>query len=628
MNRLQLLLAGALLCALGIIAYANSFSVPFHFDDERHISENRYIRLTSFSAAGLWSAMIQDRKNNRPFSNLTFALNYCLHGERVWGYHLVNLMFHLGASAAIFFILLRTFCRAGLPEIRRDWAALVATAVWTVHPLQTQAVTYIVQRQTVMASAFTLFSLAAYLRGRESAQRSRRFFLYFLTSLFAIISIGSKEIGLITPLLLFLYEVYFFQKLSSAFLRRRAKTLILAAIILAALLLPYFRPEMQNKIFQGYKNCPFTPGQRLLTEPRVLFDYLSLILLPLPSRLSLEHAPVISSSLVHPWTTLPAILAWIAMLFAAIRFARQQPLLSFALLWYLGNLFLESSFLPLDLMNEHRLYLPSLALIVPMVAASVFKWPRLGVTLAGIGVLVLVLGAGTIARNKVWQNPPLLWRDALRKSDDRNRAWIGAWINLCVEENEAGRYHAALFACQRAIRNNPKIAHSYNSLGVAYFQLGNFPEARKAFEQAIALNPNMALAYLNLADVCIQEAKPEEALILLQRTLSLDASFSDAYLRLGEIYLSRHQPERAIPYLREYLRQKPKWIPAYSVLAFALLKAGDCVEAENTARQGLGLNPVRPELKMILQECSQPFPASTGDTGGLEIAPSPNPKNP
>ncbi|OGP57487.1 MAG: hypothetical protein A2V67_06625 [Deltaproteobacteria bacterium RBG_13_61_14] len=608
MIRFRLVLSCLGLCALGIIAYANSFSVPFHFDDQTHITENPYLhQMSALRPAALLRAMVQDGRQNRPFSNLSFGLDYYFHGESVWGYHLVNLLLHLFAALMAFLALRLTFRRAGLPENRRDLAALAAIAVWTVHPLQTQAVTYIVQRQTVMASAFLLATLAAYVAGREAGSRARKYPLYTAALVAMILAAGSKETALVTPALLLLYEIYFFQNSSfglrraqpSGFLRRHPLQVAVAVIILSSLSILYLRPEMWAKIALGYQDYSFTLPERLLTEPRVLFDYIGLILLPLPSRLSLEHAPVLSSSLVHPWTTLPAILAWIGLIAAAFRFARLRPLLSFALLWFLGNLFLESSFLPLDLMNEHRLYLPSLAVIVPLAAAPILYTRRRRWPLAGLGLIVIFLLLATITRNRVWQSPRRLWTDAIEKAPGVARAWT----NLCAVQVAEADYSAALAGCRRAVAIDPRIAEPHNYLGIAYYQLRDPERGEQEFQKAIALNPDFDLALFNLAELYRKQAEPEQAIAAFLRTLAVNPDNDRAHLHLGHLYLLQNQPRLAIPHYQEVVRLRPRWPRAYSYLAQAYLDAGDCAAARQEAERGLRLDPAQPDLESIRQQC-------------------------
>jgi len=603
MNPPRPLLACLLLLALGVAAYANSFSVPFYFDDESHILENPYIQMPSLDGASLKRAMIQDGKQNRPFSNLTFALNYHFQGIQVWSYHLVNLALHLLASLALFFCLRRTFRRLGWPAERGDLAALLSAAVFCVHPIQTEAVTYIVQRQTVMASAFMLCTFLCYLAARETPPRGRKLMLYLLAALSFVIGAGSKETALVTPVLILLYEVYFFQNLSFAFLRRHPAAIILAILLLSGLFILYVRPEIWAKIGQGYQNYPFTMTERLLTEPRILFQYLGLLLLPLPSRLCLEHDPQVSTSLLSPWTTLPAILGWLILLAASIRFARRPGWrgISFALLWYLLNLSLESSFIPLDLMYEHRLYLPSLALIVPLLAGPVALARRLRWPVIYGGLVILALLSGTIARNYVWQSPRQLWSDCIKKAPRRTLSWI----NLCVIQADEGDYANAIRTCTRAIALDPSLAHPYSALGVAYFHLGKSEEAKRSFEKAIALDPEFDQAYFNLGEWYLQERKWPQAVAVYERTLAVNPLYYRAHQRLGSIYLEKLlQPDLAVPHFQELVKLMPNWDAAYSMLAQAFLAANDCTGASRAARQGLRLNPDRLDLQAVVRQCS------------------------
>jgi protein O-mannosyl-transferase len=428
-----------LLVLLTAAAYSNSFQAAWHFDDHANILQNVYVHLASLRPSALGRAMVQNGRQNRPFSNLTFALNYYFNTERPWGYHLVNLALHLLAAAAGFQALRRTFRRAGLPEDRSDLAAFAALALWAVHPLHTQAVTYVVQRQAVMASALMLVSLALYIAARENPIRRQRLLLYALVLASSLLAVGSKEIALATPIIILLYELYFFQKLSFDFLRRHAVALAAGIVALAILLTLYFRPEMIRYLINEAEGYPFTLTERLLTQPRILCQYLGLILWPLPSRLSLEHDPELSTSLFHPWTTFPALLGWLLLVVAAVRSARRHPWLSFAALWFVLNLVLESSVLPLDLMMEHRLYLPSLALLVPLASAPIFFLPR-RTAVALVMTIACFFLLGTLARNRVWQTDLGLWKDCVRKAPDQPRPWL----NLGTVYNNLGDKKRAL----------------------------------------------------------------------------------------------------------------------------------------------------------------------------------------
>ena len=548
----RLLVASGILALLVALAYANSFQADWHYDDRPNIVENPYVRITSLAPAALLRAMVQDRGQNRPFSSLSFALNYYFNGEKVRGYHFVNLVLHFFSALAGFGLLRLTFRRANLAPDRQESAALAAAAVWAVHPIQTQAVTYIVQRQTLMASAFMLLTLFAYAAGRQSSG-ARKMLLYALAGLAFILALGSKEIALVTPLLVLLYEIYFFQNFSFAFLRRHPLALALALLAFVAFLLGFARPAMFANLLQGYQAYPFTLSQRLLTEPRVLWQYLDLLILPWPSRLSVEHDPALSTSWFSPWTTLPAILVWLSLLAGALRSARRRPLLSFALLWYLLNLSLESSFVPLDLMFEHRLYLPSLAVIAPVVAGMVFSTPRLRATLVSLGLLVLVLLVSTQARNRVWRTDPGLWRDCVKKAP----FLASSSSNLGGAYAREGQPRRAIALYHRAIQLDPQYAMAYYNLGAAWQQLGETDQALAAYSRALERNPNLVPASYNRGNLYFRQGRFELAIADYSRAVAANPNYAWAYGNRGTAHLNLGHYQQAVADFSRSLQLNP-----------------------------------------------------------------------
>ncbi len=594
-SNLSSALSLAFIIILVCLSYANSFSVPFHFDDDIHIKDNHYIRVTDLNWPQIKGAAIQDSKQNRPFSNLSFALNYYLFGEEPWSYHLFNLLFHLFSAVLIFFLLERTLCLGGYPEGLAPLASGLATAVWAVHPINTQAVTYIVQRQTVMASGFILACLIAYVEARLSARKPRKYIAYGLSAMSFILAAGCKEIFLVIPFLILLYEIFFFQRFSFDFIRRRWIPILCGLIILAGLLALLLRPEMFEKIKSGYETLPFTMKERLLTEARVIIYYIGLILAPLPSRLSLEHEFSLSSSLLHPWTTTLAILAILCALGWSIQRAQARSLISFAVIWYLFNLILESSFLPLDLVNEHRLYLASLAIIAPLFAGLV----RLNLhTLTRILIPALVIAllcAFTMMRNRVWNAPLTLWLDCVKKAPMQARAWN----NLCAIEVQGKNYPPAVRHCERALILNPHLPDAYNNLGIAHYNLGQLLEARKAFEKALALNPSYIMAHFNLAETHRLKGNIPDAIEEYQKTLKLNQYYIPAHLNLAHIYYNQGKLRKAIAQYGMVVQYRPEFTPGYIFLAQALYKKEQFPSCIDVADKGLNLDSSLIKLWLI-----------------------------
>ena len=569
-SRLQVLGVSVFLAGLILIAYGSSWGAGWHLDDYSNILENPSIRITDLRPATLLSAMIQDRRQNRPFSNLTFALNYYFQKDQVWSYHLVNWFWHWLASLAAYVSLRLIFRRSGFPAPQRDGAALAAVAVWAVHPIHTQAVTYVVQRQSLMASALMLIAFTAYLQARETIEPRPKLLLFGLAILAWLMALGSKEIAFVTPALILLYEFFFFQNFSPVFLRRHRLGLLAAPLVFLAILAVFLRPEMWNRITQSYADYPFTLGQRLLTEPRVLLQYLGLILWPLPSHLTLEHDPAVSFSLLHPWTTGPAVLLWLALLALAVRYARRFPLFSFAGFWYLGNLFLESSFLPLDLMNEHRLYLASLAVVAPLISAPILALPRCRWALASVGLIILMLAFTTVARNQAWQTEPGLWRDCIRKAPGKARPYISLG-NYFLENTQADR---AISVFTKALALDPQSRKAYYNRGLAYARKGEETLAIGDYTRALQLDPNFAKAFNNRGTSYWKQGQANLALSDYSRALALNPVYADAYFNRGSIYLKLGKWDRAVLDLTKALELNPEDAEAYAQRGNAYLQKG------------------------------------------------------
>ena len=210
------LIAIALIAGVALLAYSNTFSVPFNFDDLANITQNPNVQIRSLSWDGLERLVKNTYKESiRVFSYFTLALNYYFGGSNVFGYHLVNLIIHIASGIFLYWFLILTF---NLPLLKERYGpisyrvALFTSLIFITHPIQTQSVTYIVQRMASMGGMFYLLSLVLYIKGRLSTGRGR--FLYFGGMVLTyFLGIFSKENVAILPLFIALYEFYFFQNL-------------------------------------------------------------------------------------------------------------------------------------------------------------------------------------------------------------------------------------------------------------------------------------------------------------------------------------------------------------------------------------------------------------------------------
>jgi hypothetical protein len=361
----------ALLAVLGVVLYGNTIDSEFHLDDYPNLVENASIHMTSLDAESLWRAVTASVGGNRPVASLLFALNFRAGQFNVRSFHITSIICHILAGWLLFLFLRRTLLMsrfAGRFDDRAGLVALLATLVWFTHPIQTQAVTYIVQRANVLSGLFSFAALYLFAVIRTSDPGSGRRTLQWAGLLLAILlALGSKETAAILPVIILLYELFFIRTFDFGALRNKwayvAGIIVSPAIILAA---DYYRFGMSlfERMGTIYQLRGFTMWERVLTEFRVLVRYITLLILPLPGRLNLEHDVPVSYGLFNPFTTVLSLLFLLGLLALGFYLARRRPLISFFIFWFFIQLAIESSFVPLELMFEHRLYLPSVSLAV------------------------------------------------------------------------------------------------------------------------------------------------------------------------------------------------------------------------------------------------------------------------
>ena len=341
------LIAIGLIVGVALVAYSNTFHVPFHFDDRPNITENPNVQIKVFSWENIGRLIKNTYKESiRVFSYFTLALNYYFGGFNVFGYHLVNFFVHIASGIFLYWFLLLTL---NLPSLKEKYGiisykvALFSSLIFISHPIQTQSVTYIVQRMASMAGMFYLLSLVLYIKGRLSTGWPRVF--YFAgTALSYLLGVFSKENVAILPLFIALYEFYFFQKFD---LSPKGKKILLG-LVAGVLILGTFGfiiwgTRYINVIIEGYQYRTFTMSERVLTQFRVALYYITLLIYPHPSRLNLDYDFPISKTILDPSTTLISILIVAGLIGYSIWAAKKRPVLSFCILWYFGNLVIESS---------------------------------------------------------------------------------------------------------------------------------------------------------------------------------------------------------------------------------------------------------------------------------------------
>ena len=529
---------------LGATAYANALGGPMVFDDLRQVRDNPLVQNLGamVSLAGLRTMP------TRFVGYLSFALNHWAGGAAPLGYHAVNVAIHLATALLVYALVQVTF---RTPRLRDSALApdsrvvgFVAAVLFVAHPIETQAVTYIVQRFSSLAALLYLAAVVLYARWRlcsPGLPPARRAAWYVSTLLAALLAAGTKEIAVTLPLAVGLYELCFFGP------GGRRRWLSLLPLVAIAALIPLARLGPGDPLTAaglGTATRVQTEAGRLeylLTQAPVIVSYLFLLLLPIGQ--SLDHDFAVRRSMDVEVASAMAVLA---ALFALALFllrrtspASRHPLdpagrlAAFGILWWFVALSVESSFIPIvDVMNEHRVYLPSVGAFSAMAVGILFLARRLtgpqraarSATIAG-AALGILLAAATVARNSVWSSDVSLWADAAQKAPLKARPIL----NLGTALVEAGRIPDAIGPLRRAVTLDPSSSFAHAQLAAAFLAVGRPSEAEPELREALRLSPADPEATFNLAMLLWESRRADEAGGWFRRFLEIaPAAYADA----------------------------------------------------------------------------------------------------
>ena len=576
--------------AITFSIYSNTFNSPFVLDDLRKIEENPHIRVNQPSLPEIVTAGIQSSKA-RSIAFMTLALNHSLHQYDVFGYHLFNISIHVLTGFILYLFLKATF---SIPIVQdrykhTDLIAFFAALIWLVHPIQTQSVTYIVQRANSLAAMFFILSILFYAYARLTENNQKKWLWLIASVVTWLLSLGCKQITAILPLFVFLYEWYFFQDLSKEWLKRSLKYLLIIGAFLMLLFLIYtdFSPWEKIQSLHDYARHEFTITQRLLTQFRVVIYYISLIFFPLPSRLNLDYDFVLSQSLIDPISTLLSMVAIVGLIALTFYLAKKDRLISFCVLWFFGNHLIESSILPLAIIFEHRNYLPSMMVIlIPVVLAYRHikpDWIKIGL----LSALVVGLSVWTYQRNRVWENKITLWSDVVKKSPGKARPHF----NLGAAFSEQKRDEEAIPQYQRALEISPKLAEPHINLGEALERQGKIEEAAEYYRAALKIEPDLAEAHNNMGAILEKQGRTEEAIQYYQNALKIRPHYASAHFGLANALVEKGKVEEGIRHYYLAIRFKPAYAVAYSNLGNIFLNSGENEKAIEHYIAALQIDP-------------------------------------
>lgn len=547
-----------LISLIGLFAYSNTFNAPFVFDDRPNIIDNPVVKDLSFFLDTSKAKNLPDYYiplKSRYIGYLSFALNYKLHGLDVTGYHVVNLLIHLFNAMLVYFLVILSFKTPLFNSVDRDSSyllALFSSLLFVCHPVQTQAVTYIVQRFTSLASLFYLLSVVTFVRWRLSSIDAPRLFssaliFYVISLISAILAMKTKEISFTLPLVIVLYEFLFFKE------RLIKRILFLFPFLLTMLIIPLTLLSHMSLNEATRLQSDLPRHVYLFTQFRVIVTYLRLLFFPINQNLDYDYPIYSSFSNPNVFVSFFFLLSLFILAIYLIHESKKRPqliylrLAGFGIIWFFITLSVESSIIPIeDVIFEHRVYLPSVGVLVVVVSSigsintkfTYIQKVSVILSIAAITIFTIL----TYQRNNLWLDPVILWKDVIKKSPDKARGFL----NLGAVLVEKGNYEEGILYYKRALSLEPAYALTFYNLGNAYFNLGQYDMAILYYKKAIELYPLYLSAYIALGNAYYYNGLPDSAIEMFNKALEINPLDSNAYFNRGLILFKLHRYNNAL----------------------------------------------------------------------------------
>ncbi len=587
-----------------LLAYSNTFHSPFIFDDVNNISQNPMIR-----DFGNFKSYIEGHRfdNSYEFNPrrivgyLSFALNYRLGGLNAAGYHITNLLIHFANSVLVYMLVLATLKTTLLraqAEKKREMGILIALSsalVFSAHPVETEAVSYLVQRFTSLCATFYLLSIYLYARGRTLKGTKKRAPFWALSFLSALLAMATKEIAFTLPLMIALYEMIFFRS------GIRRKLLIAGLVAASAVAMVFILVNTNQRLAliisdlsaKARLDTDMPRLDYLFTEFRVIVTYIRLIFFPAGQNLDYDY-PV-----YHRFFT-PQVFISFLFLMAVLGLGiymvfrgrakdgdRFLMLAGFGILWFFAALLIESSVIPIvDVIFEHRLYLPSAgAFIAISTGGFMLAEGRPGgrkAATALLAVIVMALGIGTFKRNEVWGDEVRFWEDVARKSPMKMRPLN----NLAAKYLEKGMTTEAIETYSKAMEIKP-FPEALNGLGAAYEKAGETGQALLMYEKAARMRPDYAEPWFNMGLALKRAGRYAEAIEKYRKAIQIKPDYAEAYHNLAIALDAAGNHGEAIEDFKKCLSLMPDFAQAYKGLAMAYMNMKRYGEAEDAYMKAL-----------------------------------------
>lgn len=535
---------------LGFLVYLNSFQNQFFWDDDDTIVKNVYIKswkfLPNYFTENLIAGAGLHSNYWRPLLLFSFSLDYKIWKLFPFGYHLTNTLLHILNAFLIYYLLLLIF--------KNQKISFLTALIFLLHPLQTEAVTYVTGRGDPLSIFFVLISFIFYIFAKEKNQNK----FLILSCLFFIFSLLTKETVIFFPALVLFYEILNREKFKKILIN--TSPLFFIALIYFILRLTVLNFGQTLNLY-GEENI-FTKNihYRIFTFLNILLTYYSLYFLPI--HLHMERNAPILTTIFHPGVIFSLLILFLIVLVSIYTFKKGNKIFSFGFGWFFISLFpLSNILIPISgLLYEHWLYFPLVGFSL-ILSYSIFEiLPKLKFNrfLVPISYLLLFLFLGflsirTILRNFDWKDPITFYNQTLKYSETAR-----IHNNLAMAYADKKDFENAIFHYQKAIEISDVYPQTHNNLGNAYKETGQFEKAVEEFEKAIKMDPYFFFAYNNLAGLYLEQKNYDKAIEVYQRYLKISPQNLNILYNLGIVYYLKKDYDKAILTFQKILEIKPQ----------------------------------------------------------------------
>ena len=586
------------------LAYGNTFLNAFHFDDIPSILEKPWIRGLDKIPQFLFSFF------QRPLVILSFNINYAFSEFSVWSYHLFNIIFHVLATLLVYQLAHRVldYLKEFSPQKGFAFFPFYVAMIFALHPLNTQSVTYISSRSSLLVTVFYLGSLILFFKGFKTwKETGRKGWGHFLGSGICFLLGGfSKETIVTLPAMLFLFHFYFISRETpKAWIATNAKWIFLLAIPLLA--------------FVGYKQLAaggllsassayLQPGTWFLTQTSVVpFEYFRKMLFPFNMNIDIDF-PILSDWLQsESWLGMVVlglfIIFWVRISSHSSEtdsLEAGRRCVGFGMAWILLTLLPTSSFIPLlDVAVEHRTYLPVVGFVFMFAGgfgcvrtwckevSPRFSFPATKLVNSCAVLILLCFSIGVIIRNGDWKDEVTLWTDAKKKSPNLVRPYN----NVGEAYDKLGKYDEAIVEFEGALKIEPNYFFGLNNLGNIYGKQRKLPQAIGYFQRALEQKPDYSPAHYNLARAFHLTGKRQEAAESYRKAIKSNPYFEQAFYNLAFLAMELSLFDEAIQNFKKFLAMQPNHSKAHFGLGNGLMMKGHLDLALAEYRKSAQLDP-------------------------------------